>query len=133
MGTVAEASDVVLPAEGPEREIARDLARRAAIVSPAFLVLGAVLDGVHGLVSAGLALVLVAGNFLLGAAIIGRAVAAVSICAPSKALRLDHVSAAPVRMAAAAIWRGIDGGSLSVTPTLQRRHLLRNMPTAAGA
>lgn len=64
---------------------------------------------------------------------IGRAVAAVSICAPSKALRLDHVSAAPVRMAAAAIWRGIDGGPLSVTPTLQRRHLLRNMPTAAGA
>ena len=90
MGTVAEASDVGLPAEGPEREIARDLARRAAIVSPAFLVLGAVLDGVHGLVSAGLALVLVAGNFLLGAAIIGRAVA-VSLNALYGAVLLGYI------------------------------------------
>lgn len=64
---------------------------------------------------------------------VGRAVAAVSICGPSKALRNDHISAAPVRMAAAAIWRAIDGGALTVTPTLQRRQMLRNLPTAAGA
>lgn len=63
----------------------------------------------------------------------GRAVAAVSICGPSTALRNDHISAAPVRMAAAAIWRSIDGGALTVTPTLQRRQMLRNLPTAARA
>ena len=63
----------------------------------------------------------------------GQAIAAVSICGPTKALRNDHISAAPVRMAASAIWRAIDGGSHSVTPTLQRRQLLRNLPTAARA
>ncbi|WP_430951184.1 IclR family transcriptional regulator [Rhodococcus sp. 24CO] len=63
----------------------------------------------------------------------GRAVAAVSICGPTTALRNDHISAAPVRMAASAIWRAIDGGSHTVTPTLQRRQLLRNLPTAARA
>ena len=74
MRAVTGHPDVALPAEGPEREIARDLARRAAWVSPAFVALGAVIGGVNGAVSAGLALLLVAGNFLLGAAIIGRAV-----------------------------------------------------------
>ncbi|MDI9915123.1 IclR family transcriptional regulator [Rhodococcus sp. IEGM 1379] len=64
---------------------------------------------------------------------VGRAVAAVSICGPTQALRNDHITAAPVRMAAAAIWRAIDGGALTVTPTLQRRQMLRNLPTAAGA
>lgn len=63
----------------------------------------------------------------------GQAVAAVSICGPTTALRNDHISAAPVRMAASAIWRAIDGGSHTVTPTLQRRQLLRNLPTAARA
>ncbi|MBC8365124.1 MAG: ATP synthase subunit I [Actinobacteria bacterium] len=90
MSAVTDHADVVLPAEGPEREIARDLARRAAWVSPAFLILGAVLDGVNGAVSAGVALVLVAGNFLLGAAIIGRAVS-ISLNALYGAVLLGYV------------------------------------------
>ncbi len=90
MSAATDHADVVLPAEGPEQEIARDLARRAAWVSPAFLVLGAVLGGVDGAVSAGLALLLVAGNFLLGAAIIGRAVS-VSLNALYGAVLLGYV------------------------------------------
>ena len=44
MSAATDHADVVLPAEGPEREIARDLARRAAWVSPAFIILGAALE-----------------------------------------------------------------------------------------
>ncbi|MCH2412088.1 MAG: ATP synthase subunit I [Acidimicrobiales bacterium] len=90
MSAVTGNPDVVLPAEGPEREIARDLARRAAGVSPAFIILGAALEGVDGAVSAGLALLLVAGNFLLGAAIIGRAVS-VSLNALYGAVLLGYI------------------------------------------
>ena len=90
MRAVTGHPDVALPAEGPEREIARDLARRAAWVSPVFVVLGAVIGGVNGAVSAGLALLLVAGNFLLGAAIIGRAVS-VSLNALYGAVLLGYV------------------------------------------
>ncbi len=90
MRAVTGHPDVALPAEGPEREIARDLARRAAWVSPVFVVLGAVIGGVNGAVSAGLALLLVAGNFLLGAAIIGRAVS-ISLNALYGAVLLGYV------------------------------------------
>ena len=90
MRAVTGHPDVALPAEGPEREIARDLARRAAWVSPAFVALGAVIGGVNGAVSAGLALLLVAGNFLLGAAIIGRAVS-ISLNALYGAVLLGYV------------------------------------------
>ena len=57
----------------PERDIARDLARRALWVAPPFIALGALGWGVDGVPSVGLALALVALNFVAGAAIITRA------------------------------------------------------------
>ena len=56
-----------------EVTVATDLVRRAAIVSPAFLLVGVLGWGLEGLLSSALALVLVAVNFRLGAAIITRA------------------------------------------------------------
>ena len=56
-----------------EGAIARDLTRRAIWVAPVFLLVGAVGWGINGLLSSALALVLVAVNFRLGAAIISRA------------------------------------------------------------
>ena len=53
--------------------MAVDLIRRAAIISPIFLLVGVVGWGLDGLLSSALALVLVAINFRLGAAIITRA------------------------------------------------------------
>lgn len=57
-------------ASAPEREIARDLAVRTALVAPVMLAIGAGFWGWHGLWSSGYGLVIVAVNFLLGAAII---------------------------------------------------------------
>ena len=57
----------------PESAIARDLVRRALYVAPAFLLVGLLGWGTTGLFSTALALVLVALNFRLGAAIITRA------------------------------------------------------------
>ncbi|QNG20141.1 IclR family transcriptional regulator [Rhodococcus triatomae] len=51
----------------------------------------------------------------------GEAVAAISICGPVTHMKLDHKLAAPVRMAAGAIWRGYEASRVHVTPTLQRR------------
>ncbi len=56
--------------EAPEREVANDLAVRVAIVAPVMLGLSALIWGFAGLWSSGIALVLVAANFVLGAAII---------------------------------------------------------------
>lgn len=56
-----------------ETAIARDLTRRAIWVAPAFLLVGLLGWGLDGLLSSALALVLVAVNFRLGAAIITRA------------------------------------------------------------
>ena len=56
-----------------EGAIARDLTRRAIWVAPVFLLLGVLGWGVDGLLSSALALVMVAVNFRLGAAIISRA------------------------------------------------------------
>jgi len=56
-----------------EGAIARDLTRRAIWVAPIFLVVGVAGWGINGLLSSALALVLVAANFRLGAAIISRA------------------------------------------------------------
>jgi len=58
----------------PERDIARDLAWRAARVAPAFVVIGVIGWGVAGAASVAIALMLVVANFLIGAAIITRAV-----------------------------------------------------------
>ena len=54
----------------PEREIARDLAVRTAVVAPVMLAIGAMFWGWHGFFSSGYALVIVAINFLLAAATI---------------------------------------------------------------
>lgn len=54
----------------PERVIARDLAVRTVVVAPLMLAMGALFWGWNGALSAGYALVLVAANFLLGAAFI---------------------------------------------------------------
>ena len=51
-----------------EQAIARDLARRALMVAPVFLAVGAVWGGWHGFVSAAVALAVVCANFLLAAA-----------------------------------------------------------------
>ena len=56
-----------------ESDIARHLARRAVLVAPVFLLVGVLGWGLDGLLSSALALVLVAVNFRLGAAIITRA------------------------------------------------------------
>ena len=56
-----------------EGAIARDLTRRAIWVAPVFLLVGVVGWGINGLLSSALALVMVAVNFRLGAAIISRA------------------------------------------------------------
>ena len=57
----------------PESDIDRRLARRAVLVAPVFLLVGVLGWGLDGLLSSALALVLVAVNFRLGAAIITRA------------------------------------------------------------
>ena len=57
----------------PERDISRDLARRALWLAPPFVLLGALGWGADGVASVGLALALVALNFVAGAAIITRA------------------------------------------------------------
>lgn len=56
--------------EAPERQVANDLAVRVAVVAPVFLAVSAAVWGLAGLWSSGLALVIVAANFVLGAAII---------------------------------------------------------------
>ena len=60
--------------EQPEKRIANHLALRALWFSPLFLILSALGWGLSGAVSSLLALVLVAVNFLAGAAIITRSV-----------------------------------------------------------
>ena len=67
----------------PERDIARDLARRAVWVAPAFVAVGAIGWGATGAASAAIALVLVVANFLIGAAIITRAVSISSVVQPT--------------------------------------------------
>ncbi len=57
-------------ASAPEREIARDLAMRTLLVAPVMLAIGAIFWGWSGLWSSGYGLVIVAVNFLVGAAII---------------------------------------------------------------
>ncbi len=54
-----------------EREIAFDAVRRGLPVLPVLLVVGAIGWGVHGALSAGYAIVLVLGNLLLSAVMLG--------------------------------------------------------------
>ena len=72
----AQAKDRTTPfpaevsASAPEREIACDLAMRTLLVAPVMLAVGAIFWGWSGLWSSGYGLVIVAVNFLVGAAII---------------------------------------------------------------
>lgn len=59
------------------------------------------------------------------------AIAAISICAPVGKLKLEHRSAAPVRMAANSIMLAMSADEGHIVPTMQRRNHLRQMPSAA--
>ncbi|WP_280400385.1 IclR family transcriptional regulator [Nocardia carnea] len=60
---------------------------------------------------------------------VGEATTAVSICGPLTKLTFDSRMTSPVQLAAHAIWRSVSAG-VRVTPTLQRRNILRALPTA---
>jgi hypothetical protein len=55
----------------PERQVARDLAKRGLLVLPAALVVGYLGWGTAGLASVGYAMALVLANFLVAAALLG--------------------------------------------------------------
>ncbi|MFI5053178.1 MAG: hypothetical protein ACHQDE_02360 [Acidimicrobiia bacterium] len=55
------------PIPAVEREVGFDLAKRAALIAPAVLLVAFLVSGVDGLAGAALALVLVAANFVAGA------------------------------------------------------------------
>lgn len=61
-----------MPAAGPavERDIARDIAKRALLVAPVLVAVGALVRGVGGALGVAVALAIVAGNFLLAAALL---------------------------------------------------------------
>jgi len=54
----------------PERQIARDLTKRALWIAPVMILLWGVIWGLHGAASAALALAIVSINFLVSAALI---------------------------------------------------------------
>ncbi len=72
-GRTTVSDSVTIEPVAPVSDIARHLARRAVLVAPVFLLVGVLGWGLDGLLSSALALVLVAVNFRLGAAIITRA------------------------------------------------------------
>ena len=58
-----------LDGPAPEREVARDIVRKALPVAPVFLVASAIGWGFDGAISSGYALALVCANFLVAAAL----------------------------------------------------------------
>lgn len=66
-------TDVDFEANGPERQVAFDMARLGLVVGPVLLAIGLIGWGLAGLASSALAFALVVVNLLLGAWIIGRA------------------------------------------------------------
>ncbi|WP_280491490.1 IclR family transcriptional regulator [Nocardia asiatica] len=60
---------------------------------------------------------------------IGEATTAVSICGPLSRMSFDSRMTTPVQLAAHAVWRSMTADG-RVTPTLQRRNILRSLPTA---
>lgn len=52
-----------------------------------------------------------------------------SICGPLNKMSFDSRMTTPVQLTAAAIVRSLNAGRF-VTPTLQRRSILRSLPTA---
>ncbi|MEV0354885.1 helix-turn-helix domain-containing protein [Nocardia sp. NPDC050697] len=59
----------------------------------------------------------------------GEATTAVSICGPLSRMTFDSRMTTPVQLTANAIWRSMTSG-VRITPTLQRRNILRSLPTA---
>ena len=59
----------------------------------------------------------------------GEATTAVSICGPLNRMPVDSRTTTPVQLTAHAIWRSMNSG-VRVTPTLQRRNIMRSLPTA---
>jgi hypothetical protein len=106
-----------------EGAIARDLTRRAVWVAPVFLLVGVLGWGLDGLLSSALALVLVAVNFRLGAAIITRA-AQISINALYGAVLGGYVARLALMTAVVLVVKAI--GLLATVPfaiTLLVTHL----------
>ena len=106
-----------------EGAIARDLTRRAVWVAPVFLLVGVLGWGLDGLLSSALALVLVAVNFRLGAAIISRA-AQISINALYGAVLGGYVARLALMTAVVLVVKAI--GLLATVPfaiTLLVTHL----------
>ena len=106
-----------------EGAIARDLTRRAIWVAPVFLLVGVLGWGLDGLLSSALALVLVAVNFRLGAAIITRA-AQISINALYGAVLGGYVARLALMTAVVLVVKAI--GLLATVPfaiTLLVTHL----------
>ncbi|PSR69484.1 IclR family transcriptional regulator [Nocardia sp. MDA0666] len=60
---------------------------------------------------------------------VGEARTAVSICGPLNKMSFDSRMTTPVQLTAAAIVRSLNAGRF-VTPTLQRKNILRSLPTA---
>ncbi|MGW5381240.1 IclR family transcriptional regulator [Nocardia sp. NPDC003963] len=60
---------------------------------------------------------------------VGEATTAVSICGPLTKMNFGSQMTSPVQLAANAIWRSVSVG-VRVTPTMQRRNILRSLPTA---
>ncbi|MFD4407495.1 IclR family transcriptional regulator [Nocardia sp. NPDC058499] len=60
---------------------------------------------------------------------VGDATTAVSICGPLTKMNFDSRMISPIQLAANAIWRNVSGG-VRITPTLQRRNILRALPSA---
>jgi hypothetical protein len=65
----------VVEVEGPEREVALDMARLGMVVGPGFVALATIFWALPGLVSSAIAFTIVVANLVLGAWIIGRAAA----------------------------------------------------------
>ena len=62
-------------ADGPEREVALDMAKLSLVLGPLFIGVAAIVWGLGGVLSSTLALTVVVVNLLFGAWIIGRAAA----------------------------------------------------------
>ena len=112
-----------LPGPAPERDLARDLARRALPLAPVFLVAGAIGWGVDGALSAGYGLALVVANFVLAAALMAWS-ARISLALLMTAVLVGYVLRLGLITAAVLLVR--DAGWVEVVPlcfTLVLAHL----------
>ena len=110
---MAEVSVAPAVAVAPEKILAGDLARRALLVSPLFVVIGAIFWGLDGVLSTLFALVLVVANFVVSARLSARA-ARISLTALMATVLLGY----PLRLAliAAATFAVRNAGWFSPVP-----------------